>query len=226
MNSIVQNLNQIQHRINDAAIRVGRKPQSIRLLAVSKTRTIEEIMRVLDAGQRDFGENYLDEAIGKIQHIGNRAIWHFIGPIQSNKTRDIAQHFDWVHSIDRIKVATRLNNQRPESLAPLKVCLQVNTSHESAKSGVAPEGLLSLAKAVNVLPNLELRGLMTIPAVEDDIEKQKIPFRLLHQLQQQLIDNGIRLDTLSMGMSNDFETAISQGATIVRIGTAIFGPRA
>jgi pyridoxal phosphate enzyme (YggS family) len=225
LNSIAQNLKQIQQRIKDAAMGVGRNPQNISLLAVSKTRTVEEVIRALEAGQKNFGENYLDDAMGKIQHIGNQAVWHFIGPVQSNKTRDIAQYFDWVHSIDRIKIATRLNDQRPDSLAPLKVCLQVNTSAESTKSGVSPKELLLLAEEVNTLPNLELCGLMTIPTAEDDVEKQKVPFKLLNQLQQKLIERGIVLDTLSMGMSNDFESAITQGATIVRIGTAIFGPR-
>jgi len=226
LNAIEHNLKQIQQRIHDAAIAIGRNPQNINLLAVSKTRTVEELRQALDAGQIHFGENYLDEALLKIQKIADQAIWHFIGPIQSNKTRPIAEHFDWVHSIDRLKIATRLSEQRPDSLAPLKICLQVNTSSESTKSGVSPDALLTLAKEVNTLPNLELRGLMTIPAAENQIEKQKIPFRLLMQLQQQLKSNGIVLDTLSMGMSNDYEVAITQGATMVRIGTALFGPRA
>lgn len=225
MSLISQNLEQVQQGIHEAALAAGRDPQTIQLLTVSKTRTVEEVRLALDAGQRDFGENYLQDAEEKIRQLGNRAIWHFIGPLQSNKTRTIAEHFDWVHGLERIKIARRLNDQRPESLAPLNVCIQVNTSDERTKSGVSAEALYPLAQEIDALPRLKLRGLMTIPKAENDTEKQRAPFRLLRQLQQQLNETGLDLDTLSMGMSNDFEAAIAEGATIVRIGTAIFGPR-
>jgi len=225
LNSIAHNLKQIRQRIRQTALAVGRDPQRVNLLAVSKTRSTEEIQQALDSEQKHFGENYLQDAEEKIHKLGKAAVWHFIGPLQSNKTRTIAEDFDWVHSIERIKIARRLNEQRPESLAPLNVCLQVNTSSELTKSGLTPEAVLTLAQEVQTLPHLRLRGLMTIPAVEKDTEKQKVPFRLLRELLQELNSTGMNLDTLSMGMSNDFESAIAEGATIVRIGTAIFGPR-
>lgn len=225
MNSIAHNLEKIRQRMRQAALAVGRDPQRVNLLAVSKTRSIEEIQQAMNSGQKHFGENYLQDAEKKIHKLGSDAVWHFIGPLQSNKTRMIAEDFDWVHSVNRIKIARRLNEQRPEPLAPLNVCLQVNTSNELSKSGLTPEAVLALAQEIQTLPRLRLRGLMTIPAAEKDTEKQKVPFRLLRELLRELNTSGLNLDTLSMGMSNDFESAIAEGATIVRIGTAIFGPR-
>jgi pyridoxal phosphate enzyme (YggS family) len=199
----------------------------VTLVAVSKTRPATAIRSAYEEGQRDFGENYLQEALEKIAAFpGEALVWHFIGPIQSNKTRAIAEHFDWVHSVDRLKLARRLNDQRPPDMPPLNVCLQVNISGEASKSGVEPEALAALATSVAELPRLRLRGLMAIPAASDDPEQQRRPFRALREALERLRADGLALDTLSMGMTNDLEAAIAEGATLVRVGTAIFGPRA
>jgi hypothetical protein len=198
----------------------------VQLLAVSKTRPAEDIRAALQAGQTRFGESYLQDALPKIEALDGEAIeWHFIGPIQSNKTRDIARHFAWVHSVDRLKIARRLSEQRPDNLPPLNICLQINISGEVSKSGVVPQDAGSLAQAIAELPRLRLRGLMAIPAAVADEAQQRIPFSRMRKLYESLNHHGLHLDTLSMGMSNDFEVAIEEGATIVRIGSAIFGPR-
>lgn len=225
VSTLTQRLEQVRQQIRDAAHAAQRSSDSVRLLAVSKTRAIEEIREALAAGQTAFGESYLQEALVKIRALADAPIeWHFIGPIQSNKTAAIATHFDWVHSIDRLKIAQRLNDQRGRR-PPLNVCIQVNTSNESSKAGIAEAELESLARAIRQLPGLRLRGLMTIPAPETDPDKQRLPFRRLRECRDRLNHLGMQLDTLSMGMSNDMFTAIAEGATIVRIGTAVFGPR-
>lgn len=227
MNSIAQRLETVRKRITQAENQAGRKPGSVLLLAVSKTRPAAELRTALAAGQHLFGENYLQDALPKIAELADEPIeWHFIGPIQSNKTREIAAHFAWVHSVDRLKIARRLSEQRPADMPPLNVCLQINTSGEASKSGAAPEQALDLAQAIAALPNLRLRGLMTIPAPAGEFEQQRKPFRRLHELFEQLNVHGLALDTLSMGMTNDLEAAIAEGSTLVRIGTAIFGARA
>ena len=228
--SITQNVQQVSALIAEAARGVGRDPASVLLLAVSKTFGPDAVIEAAEAGQRAFGENYLQEAIDKQQAVlllrpGLALEWHFIGPIQSNKTRPIAEHFEWAHAVDREKIARRLSEQRPPNLPPLNVCLQVNVSGEDSKSGVAPTEVLALAQAVATLPGLQLRGLMAIPEPAEDVESQRKPFALLRALQQQLTEAGIPTDTLSMGMSADMDAAIAEGATIVRIGTAIFGKR-
>jgi pyridoxal phosphate enzyme (YggS family) len=229
MPNIAQHLDTVRNQITKAAIRADRDPDSIQLLAVSKTRPVEDLREALDAGQTRFGESYLQEAVGKIEALDDCLCeWHFIGPCQSNKTAAIAQYFDWVHSVDRLKIAQRLSEQRPrvsEKPHPLNILLQVNTSGEQSKSGVSPDKLEALARSVKDLPNLSLRGLMTIPARETNIDRQRQPFKLLKQLYDQLNNKGYGLDTLSMGMTDDLEAAILEGATIVRIGTAIFGAR-
>ncbi len=225
MSTIADRLEQVRSRITKAATAAGRDPASVKLVAVSKTQPIATLEAALAVGQTIFGESYLQDALPKIEAIGGRAEWHFIGPIQSNKTGQIAAHFDWVHSVDRLKIAQRLNAQRPMTLAPLNICLQVNTSGEAAKSGVLPNDVPDLAEAISQLPQLSLRGLMTIPAREQDPRRQRQPFRQLRTLLEQLNTQGYNLDTLSMGMSSDLEAAITEGATLVRIGTAIFGPR-
>lgn len=211
----------------DVAARVaGRDPQDVKLLAVSKTFPAEDIRAAYAAGQRCFAENYAQEGVGKIAALQDLPIeWHFIGPIQSNKTRLIAEHFSWVHSIERLKIAERLSAQRPENLPPLHVCIEVNISGEASKSGVAPDELSALARAVATLPHLKLRGLMAIPQPDSNPAQQHAAFAQLRQLQTQLVNAGLPLDTLSMGMSHDFPAAIAEGATMVRIGTAIFGVR-
>ncbi|KIY39340.1 hypothetical protein TZ03_18115 [Pseudomonas sp. 10-1B] len=223
MSTLADNLSAISTRIASAAQAAGRDPASVQLLAVSKTKPAGAIREIHAAGVRDVGENYLQEALTKQQQLSDLPlIWHFIGPIQSNKTKAIAEHFDWVHSVDRLKIAQRLSEQRPAGLAPLNICLQVNVSGEDSKSGCAPADLPALAKAVAELPNLRLRGLMAIPEPSDDRMAQEAAFATLRQLQEGL---GLGLDTLSMGMSHDLEAAIAQGATWVRIGTALFGAR-
>ncbi len=214
----------------EAALAAGRDPLTVSLLAISKTFGPEAVIEAAEVGQRAFGENYLQEAIDKQQAVQSRRPdlmleWHFIGPIQSNKTRPVAEHFSWAHAVDREKIARRLSEQRPADLPPLNVCLQVNVSGEDSKSGVAPAELLALAQVVAALPNLKLRGLMAIPEPSQDVEAQRKPFALLRDLQQQLATAGIVTDTLSMGMTADMGAAIAEGATIVRIGTAIFGKR-
>ena len=225
MSTIAERLAQVRLRISQAAAAAERDPDSIQLLAVSKTRPIADLQAALEAGQTAFGESYLQDALHKIVALGERVEWHFIGPIQSNKTRQIASHFAWVHSVDRLKIAQRLSEQRPTALPPLNVCLQINTSAETTKAGVHPDEAPELAHALALLPQLRLRGLMTIPAAAADMAQQRQPFAQLRELLEQLNTSGLELDTLSMGMSNDLEAAIAEGATIVRIGTAIFGPR-
>ncbi len=231
--SISENLQLVQHRIANSAQAAGRDPASITLLAVSKTFDVQAVLAAAQAGQRAFGENYVQEAIDKIaatrdmrEHNPDLQLeWHFIGPIQSNKTRQIAEHFDWVHSVDRLKIAQRLSEQRPADMPPLQICLQVNVSGEATKSGLEPEALLELARAVVLLPNIRLRGLMAIPEPTEDVQQQCAAFAKLRFMQNDLQAVGIQTDTLSMGMSADMDAAIAEGATIVRIGTAIFGVR-
>ncbi len=226
MNSIAQRLEQVRARITQAEQRAQRPPGSTRLLAVSKTRPIEDLRAALAAGQTCFGENYLQDALPKIAELADELIeWHYIGPLQSNKTREIAGHFAWVHSVDRLKIARRLSEQRPPYLPPLNLCLQINTSGEASKSGIVPEEALKLARAIADLPHLQLRGLMTIPAPGSGFEQQRQPFRQLRELFAQLNAEGLALDTLSMGMSGDYPIAIESGSTMVRIGSTIFGAR-
>lgn len=226
MTTIISALQAVKQRLESAALRAGRVPQDIRLLAVSKTFPAEAIREAFQAGQSAFGESYVQEALGKIAALADLPLeWHFIGPLQSNKTRLVAGHFDWVHSVDRAKIADRLAEARPAGLPPLQVCLEVNVSGEASKSGVAPQELEALAAHVRALPHLQLRGLMAIPAATDDTALQRRQFRAVHELLDQLNRKNFQLDTLSMGMSNDLESAIAEGATIVRIGSAIFGVR-
>jgi PLP dependent protein len=230
MSSISDNLQAVQQRIAAAARAMQRDPAEVALLAVSKTFGPDAVIDAAKAGQRAFGENYLQEALDKIAAV--RAMhpdllleWHFIGPIQSNKTRAIAEHFDWVHSVDREKIAQRLSEQRPPHLPPLNVCLQINISGEASKSGAMPQQAAELAQKIAALPRLKLRGLMAIPEPAADVQAQRVPFRQLHNLLNELKTQGLMLDTLSMGMSADMDAAIAEGATVVRVGTAIFGKR-
>ncbi|KRV81329.1 YggS family pyridoxal phosphate-dependent enzyme [Pseudomonas citronellolis] len=223
MSTIAENIAKVRERIREAEQACGRPSGSVALLAVSKTKPAADIREAHAAGLDDFGENYLQEALGKQVELADLALtWHFIGPIQSNKTRPIAEHFHWVHSVDRLKVAERLSAQRPAHLPPLNVCLQVNVSGEASKSGCAPEELPALARAVAALPNLKLRGLMAIPEPTEDVAAQRAAFARLRELLTAL---NLGLDTLSMGMSHDLEAAVAEGATWVRIGTALFGAR-
>lgn len=200
--------------------------QSVNLLAVSKAQSALSIREAYAAGQMMFGENYCQEALDKQSQLSDLNIeWHFIGPIQSNKTQLIAQHFNWVHSIDRLKIAQRLNDARPAKLAPLQVCIQVNISNEGSKSGVAQQDLMALASAISTLPRLTLRGLMAIPKPSNDINMQRHQFKQVRECYDSLIAQGFALDTLSIGMSDDYLVAIEQGATIIRIGSALFGAR-
>ena len=216
----------VRARIAAAARAAAREPGAVVLLAVSKTFDAQAVAAAYGAGQREFGENYVQEGLEKIAALSALPlIWHFIGPIQSNKTRVIAENFQWVHSVAREKIAQRLAEARPERLSPLDICLQVNVSGEASKSGVAPEALRALAEAVRVLPRLRLRGLMAVPEPSEDVQLQRRRFRSLRILQQELNAAGFGLDTLSMGMSQDLEAAVLEGATIVRVGTAIFGER-
>lgn len=223
MSTIAKNIAKVATRIREAAQAAGRDPETVGLLAVSKTQPVEAIREAHSTGLSDFGENYLQEALEKQTGLADLTLtWHFIGPIQSNKTRAIAEHFDWVHSVDRLKIAQRLSDQRPAELPPLNICLQVNVSGEASKSGCAPQEVAQLARAIMALPNLRLRGLMAIPEPTDDITEQHAAFARVRQLQHEL---DAKLDTLSMGMSQDLEAAIAEGATWVRIGTALFGAR-
>jgi pyridoxal phosphate enzyme (YggS family) len=223
MSTIADNIAQVSSRIRAAALAAGRNEHSIQLLAVSKTKPAEALREAYAAGIRDFGENYLQEALGKQLELADLPlIWHFIGPIQSNKTRAIAEHFAWVHSVDRLKIAQRLSEQRPADLPPLNICIQVNVSGEASKSGCTPADLPALANAISVLPRLKLRGLMAIPEPTEDRAAQDAAFAAVQSLQASL---NLPLDTLSMGMSHDLESAIAMGATWVRIGTALFGAR-
>ncbi|MFC0708779.1 YggS family pyridoxal phosphate-dependent enzyme [Azorhizophilus paspali] len=227
MSSILESVAKVRARIREAAQASGRAPQEVGLLAVSKTKPASVLRETFACGQRDFGENYLQEALAKQAELADLELtWHFIGPIQSNKTRAIAEHFAWVHSVDRAKIAQRLSEQRPAHLPPLNICLQVNVSGEASKSGCEPEELTELAGAVAELPNLRLRGLMAIPEPSDDPTAQRAPFARLRELKESLGQRlDLDLDTLSMGMSHDLEAAIAEGATWVRIGTALFGAR-
>jgi pyridoxal phosphate enzyme (YggS family) len=228
MTTIARNAQATQGRLNQACFTAGRAPETVHLLAVSKLHPAEAVRQAHAAGLGAFGENYVQEGLDKIAALADlRPVlaWHLIGPLQSNKTRAVAEAFDWVHSVDRLKIAQRLSEQRPDTLPPLNVCLQVNISGEDSKSGVAPADLPALARAVAALPRLRLRGLMSIPEPETDLEAQRRPHRALRALFDQLNDEGLGLDTLSMGMSADLEAAVLEGATMVRIGTAIFGER-
>ncbi|MBP3999289.1 MULTISPECIES: YggS family pyridoxal phosphate-dependent enzyme [Pseudomonas] len=223
MSTIADNILQVSSRIHAATAAAGRDENSVQLLAVSKTKPAEALREAYAAGLRDFGENYLQEALGKQLELADLPlIWHFIGPIQSNKTRSIAEHFAWVHSVDRLKIAQRLSEQRPADLPPLNICIQVNVSGEASKSGCTPQDLPALAQAISALPRLKLRGLMAIPEPTEDRAEQDAAFAAVQKLQASL---DLPLDTLSMGMSHDLESAIAQGATWVRIGTALFGAR-
>jgi len=232
MGMIASKLQLVEHRIRQASLAVHRAPQDVKLLAVSKTVPAERVREAFQAGQRRFGENYVQEGIDKIEALADlreELQWHMIGPLQSNKTRLVAEHFDWVHGIDRLKIAQRLSDQRPAHLPPLQVCIQVNTSGESSKSGVPPEEALSLAQAVGHLPHIQLRGVMALPAPTDDPGQQAAALaavrRVFDLLTEGVQGQNLHLDTLSMGMSGDLEAAIAQGSTLVRIGSAIFGER-
>lgn len=235
MSLISSNLQAVQQQIARAAQEAGRAPESIQLLAVSKTFGADAVLEAWRAGQLSFGESYLQEALAKMEIVDTAIAvaskstrmpeWHFIGPLQSNKTRRIAENFSWVHSIDREKIAVRLSNQRPGDLPPLNICLQVNISGEDSKSGAAPEEAEQIARAIAALPNLRLRGLIAVPAPTDDPQQQRAAYHPLRELFERLNAGGLALDTLSMGMSADLVAAVAEGSTMVRIGTAIFGGR-
>jgi pyridoxal phosphate enzyme (YggS family) len=228
MTTIAAKLQQLSARIVTACTAAGRDPASVHLLAVSKTFPAEAVRAAHAAGQRAFGENYVQEGVAKIEALADLRAdlqWHCIGPLQSNKTRPVAEHFDWVHSIDRLKIAQRLDEQRPAHLPPLQVCLQINVDAGANKSGVAPQEALELARAVAALPRLRLRGLMAIPEPAPDFIAQRALFMRASAVFDQIREAGIALDTLSLGMSADLEAAIAAGSTMVRVGTAIFGAR-
>ncbi len=226
MHFITQQLNTVRERVRAAEIKYGRQENTVKLLAVSKTRSVEEILQVLKLGQLDFGENYQQEAMSKIALLGGKDIvWHFIGPLQANKARSIAENFAWIHSVDRLKIAKRLSALRPAGMPDLNVCIQLNISNEPSKSGASTTELLTLAEGITMLPGLRLRGLMALPAPNNDFDEQRLGFRRLHNCFDRLIAAGHDVDTLSMGTTNDMEAAIAEGATIIRIGTALFGPR-
>lgn len=226
MTAIVSNMQAIRAAIKQAALVAKRDAAEISLLAVSKTMPASSIREAYIAGQTAFGENYLQEALDKMQELKDLPLdWHFIGPIQSNKTRLIAENFKWVHSVDRFKIAQRLSEQRPAALPPLNICLQINVSGENSKGGIKAEEAATMAAAIAQLPNLKLRGLMAIPAPAEEMSAQRLPFVKMRELMADLNQQGLALDTLSMGMSHDLEAAILEGATIVRVGTAIFGKR-
>jgi pyridoxal phosphate enzyme (YggS family) len=228
MSPIADHIEAVRQRIKQAALACQRDPATIALMAVSKNFPADAVLAAFEAGQTVFGESYAQEAVPKVQqcgHLRDRIAWHFIGPLQSNKARLVAENFDWVHSVDRLKIAQRLSESRPAELPPLQVCIQVNIDNEATKSGVAPGDVQALAEAIQALPRLTLRGLMAIPAPHEDPLRQRAGFKALADLKRQLGGRGIALDTLSMGMSDDLEAAIAEGATIVRVGTAIFGAR-
>lgn len=227
MSDISLNLQQVNQRIDQAARQCGRDPKEITLIAVSKTRPVCDLLQAYTLGQRAFGENYVQEGIEKRQLLAAHQplTWHFIGPLQSNKSRLVAEHFDWCHTVDRLKIAQRLSEQRPLTLPPLNVLLQININNEPSKSGILPEDLLSLAAAVNPLPNLKLRGLMAIPAATQNDETRRTNCQAMAKLFRQLQEHYPDCDTLSLGMSDDLEAAITAGSTMIRIGTAIFGTR-
>jgi pyridoxal phosphate enzyme (YggS family) len=225
---VARHLDEVRQRIAKAAADASRDASSVELLAVSKTFPAEDVRAAFNAGQRAFGENYVQEAVAKIAELADlrsEIEWHFIGPLQSNKTKVVAENFDWVHSVDRLKIAQRLSEQRPDGMAPLNVCLQINVSGEESKSGVAPDEALTLARQIAALPSLRFRGLMAIPEPAATLDEQRAPHRRLREVLDALRADGLELDTLSMGMSADLEAAILEGATMVRIGTAIFGAR-
>lgn len=230
MSSIQQNIEQITSQIRSAEKKCGRDPDSVQLLAVSKTKPIDAILEAALGGQVAFGENYVQEGVDKVKHFSEQHSnlnleWHFIGPIQSNKTRPIAESFQWVHSVERDKIAQRLSDQRPSELPPLQVLIQVNTSGEESKSGTSEETVFALAELISSLPNLTLRGLMSIPANVSDYQSQLNAFSQLAELKDKLAAKYPNIDTLSMGMSGDMDAAVEAGSTMVRIGTAIFGAR-
>jgi len=226
MSSLAERLSQLRRRISSTASSCDRDPSDITLLAVSKTRPVEDILAAVAAGQRAFGENYLQDALPKIKALKDRNLeWHFIGRIQSNKTRDIAGHFSWVHALEKLKHARRLDSQRPPGLPPLNACIQLNLTGEASKGGISAEELPDLLENTEGLPHLKIRGLMTMPPASADEEQQRQVFGKLRELLEEMNRQGHRLDTLSMGMSGDMRAAICEGATMVRIGTAIFGPR-
>ena len=223
---VTENFRKIQDLLAKAAMEAGRRPETVHLLAASKTQSPETVLEVASAGQRDFGENFAKEGIEKMAATGrDDLVWHFIGHIQSNKTRVIAEHFAWVHTLDRLKIAERLSKQRPFYADELNVCIEVNIDDEEGKSGVKAAGALQFAHAITELQKLRLRGLMCIPAIRDHPDEQREPFARLRELAESLASAGVDTDTLSMGMTSDFVPAIHEGATIVRIGTALFGPR-
>lgn len=227
MISIADNVKNVSQRIQKATNLASRDINSVQLLAVSKTRTAEELKPAIDAGLTQFGENYLQEALLKIEALHTYPlVWHFIGPIQSNKTRAITEHFDWVHSVDRLKIAQRLNDQRPSHLPPLNVCIQVNINDEQSKSGITLSELDELSEAIAALPNMTLRGLMTIPAASQSTAELRESFSAMSMAFERLKHRYSTIDTLSMGMSSDIELAIAEGSTLVRVGTALFGARA
>lgn len=229
--SIIENYQRVMAEIAAEAAHCHRSADSVQLLAVSKTHPVDSIRQAYHAGARDFGENYLQEALEKIRQLSDEdhpmrdVRWHFIGPVQSNKTRDIAANFDWLHSVDRLKIARRLSEQRPQSMPHLNICLQVNLSGEASKSGVALEEVASLCDQIAPLPRLHLRGLMAIPAPTEGYEAQRAVFRPLSKLFRELQARYDHFDTLSIGMSADYQAAIAEGATIIRVGSAIFGAR-
>jgi PLP dependent protein len=224
---ITDHLTRVRERVAKAASAVGRNPENITIVAVSKQNPASAVNAAYEAGQRDFGENFVQEAVAKIEALDLPDVrWHFIGHIQANKTKDIARYFDWVHTIDRLKIAQRLSDQRPHYAAPLNVCIQVNLAEEPQKSGVLVSGLPALANELRRLPRLRLRGLMTIPPADAEPSTVRALFGALHDLLDQLALQGFEIDTLSMGMSADLEIAVQSGSTMVRVGTAIFGPRA
>ncbi len=223
---VTENLRIVRDLLAKAAVDAGRDPQSVRLLAVSKKKPVSLVLEAAAAGQLEFGENQVQEGLEKMQAAGRDDLtWHFIGNLQTNKTRAVAEHYAWIHSVDRFKIARRLSEQRPDSLPPLNVCLQVNVDAEASKSGVSIDQLPQLARDVADLPRIRLRGLMCLPAMRTGLDAQREPFRILRQLAEALAEDGIQTDTLSMGMTNDYRAAIFEGSTIVRVGTAIFGAR-
>jgi len=226
MSKIAQNLTRLQQRIQQAGLAYQRDTEQIQIVAVSKMHSVDEIRQAYAAGLTRFGESYLQEALPKIAQLQDLPLeWHFIGPIQSNKTRAIAEHFDWVHSVDRLKIAERLNEQRPHGRKKLNICIQVNISEESSKSGILHEAIGEFARQLTSLSRLKLRGLMAIPSRTDDQRQQRAAFSQLRALFLELREQGIKVDTLSMGMTDDLEAAVMEGATMLRIGTGVFGVR-
>lgn len=219
-------LKQVREGIRQTETRFQRPPGSVRLIGIAKVHSADSIRALVELGLEDIGESFVQEALGKQQVLADLRIkWHFVGNIQSNKTRDIATHFDWVHSVDRVKIARRLSEQRPEGMGDLNICLQVNLQREPTKSGLDESEVISAAEETRGLPRIRLRGLMALPRESDDFEEQRAAFARVRQLKEALVERGIEMDTLSMGMSGDMEAAIAEGSTMVRIGTALFGPR-